>query len=62
MNHSSRWDRIKAASEKQNAIESRDLAKRYLRIFGDRTAHKAFMHDAVRSWRAFRFYQARAQQ
>ena len=62
MNHNPRMDLFRAAMEKQAALDSRELAKRYLRIFDDRVGHRQFMHDAVRAWRNFRYYQARAKQ
>lgn len=61
MTQNPRMDQFRAAIEKQTALESRELARRYLRIFGDRVGHKMFMHDAVRAWRSFRYFQKRSE-
>jgi len=57
---SRRWDQIRALIEKQNALEHRKIARRYLRIFEDRKTHKDFMHEAVRAWSNFKYYSRRS--
>ena len=61
MNHSARWDRLIASEAKENALRYREQAHYYLRT-GYRYGHRTYLHDAIREWKRFRYYMARASQ
>ena len=43
---------------RESALANREFARRALRL-GYRGDHRQWMHDAVRAWRNFKYYQRR---